>query len=83
MDGANEGAQKATLLRLLTSFIFKGTNGDPFSSGLVHFVAVLRIDTEMGRLRLAPQYSYMLAGVVYCTRVLAIEALLPSTRRQS
>ena len=37
----------------------------------------------MGRLRLAPQYSYMLAGVVYYTRVLAIEALLPSTRRQS
>ena len=83
LDGADEGVQKATLLRLLTSFIFEGTNGDPFSSGLVHFVAVLGIDAGMGRLRLAPQYSYMLAGVVYCTRVLAIEALLPSARRQS
>jgi hypothetical protein len=43
---------------------------------------VLGIDGEMDRLRTAKSYSYMLAGVVYCTRVIAVEALLPSTRRE-
>ena len=39
------------------------------------------IDPEMERLRTAKNYSYMLAGVVYCTRVLGVEALLPSRER--
>ncbi|TKA62306.1 hypothetical protein B0A55_12932, partial [Friedmanniomyces simplex] len=36
----------------------------------------------MFRLRQANDFSYMLAGVVYCTRVLAIEVILPSDQRQ-
>src|SRR4051812_20556474 len=35
----------------------------------------------MGRLRKADSYSYMLAGVVYCVRVVAVEVLLPSAER--
>ncbi|KAF2178763.1 hypothetical protein K469DRAFT_675267 [Zopfia rhizophila CBS 207.26] len=37
----------------------------------------------MDRLRTAKNYSYMLAGVVYCTRVIAVEALLPSAEREA
>jgi hypothetical protein len=81
LNGSNEKLQIATLLQLLTSFIFEGTGDDPFNSGLVHFLAVLGIDAQTGRLRTAKNYSYMLAGVVYCTRVIAIEALLPAAER--
>jgi hypothetical protein len=69
------------MLQVLASFIFTGIGDDPFSSGLIHFLAVLGIDAAMDRLRTAKNYSYMLAGVVYCTRVIAVEALLPSAKR--
>ena len=69
------------LLNLLTSFIFTTTGDQPFSSGLVHFLAVLGIDSDANCLRTAKNYSYMLAGVVYCVRVLSVEKLLPSARR--
>jgi len=81
LDGRDELAQVQSLVLVLASFIFRGTGDDPFSSGLVHFLAVLGIDAEMDRLRTAKNYSYMLAGVVYCIRVVAIEALLPSSMR--
>jgi hypothetical protein len=42
---------------------------------------VLGINTETKRLRTAKNYSYMLAGVVYCMRVLGVEKLLPMARR--
>jgi hypothetical protein len=42
---------------------------------------VLGIDTQTNRLRNAKNYSYMLAGVVYCIRVLAVEKLLPAAAR--
>jgi hypothetical protein len=51
------------------------------SSGLVQFLAILGIDTETNRLRTAKNYSYMLAGMVYCVRVLGMEKLLPMARR--
>lgn len=82
LDGESENRQLDALLRVLSSFIFESTGDNPFSSGLVHFLAVLGIDKDMGRLRTAKNYSYMLAGVVYCTRVIAAEALLPSTTRK-
>jgi hypothetical protein len=41
------------------------------STGLVQFLAVLGIDPDMARLRTAKNYSYMLAGMVYCTQVIA------------
>jgi len=69
------------MLRLSASFIFRGVGDRPFSSGLIHFLAVLGIDAELDRLRTAKNYSYMLAGIVYCARVLGVEALLPSGQR--
>jgi TctA family transporter len=41
-------------------------------------LAVLGIDADMGRLRTATDYSTVPAGVLYCMRVIAAEALLPS-----
>jgi hypothetical protein len=47
----------------------------------VQFLAVLGIDREIGRLRTAKNYSFMLAGMVYGVRVLSIKKLLPADRR--
>jgi hypothetical protein len=70
-----------TLLTSLASFIFVQYPREPLSCGFVQFLAVLGIDGEMGRLRTAKNYSFMLAGVVYCVRVLGIEKLLPAGGR--
>ncbi|KAH0352647.1 hypothetical protein KCU83_g3356, partial [Aureobasidium melanogenum] len=78
---SDDSARTDTLLRLIKSFVFVTVRGDVFSSGLLHFLAVLSIDEEMGRLREANDFSYMLAGVVYCTRIFAVEAILPSAER--
>ena len=69
------------LLNVLASFIFQSVSNDLFRSGLLHFLAVLGIDGEMDRLRTAKHYSYMLASIVYCVRVLAVEKLLPAAQR--
>jgi hypothetical protein len=42
---------------------------------------VLGINREIGRLRTAKNYSFMLAGVVYCVRVLGLEKLLLMRQR--
>jgi hypothetical protein len=42
----------------------------------MQFLAILGINGEIGRLRIAKNYSFMLVGVVYCVRVLSIEKLL-------
>jgi len=77
----NDDVKIDALLKLIKSFIFVTVRGDVFSSGLLHFLAVLSIDEEMGRLRKANDFLYMLAGVVYCTRVFAVEAILPLAER--
>ena len=79
-SGYDEKAQVAKVIELLGSFIFQEAGDRPFSSGLVHFLAVLGIDEETNRLRVAEDYSYMLAGMVYCTRVLAVESACPTVR---
>ena len=81
LDREEKEAQMEALVEVLASFIFEPVGDRPFSSGLVHFLAVLGIDAEMDRLREAKHYSYMLAGVVYCVRVLGVEKLLPAARR--
>ncbi|KAL2350057.1 hypothetical protein BJ546DRAFT_810284, partial [Cryomyces antarcticus] len=77
----DEEMQVEKMLELLSSFIFQTVGDRPFSSPLVHFLAVLGIDEEMNRLRTADNYSYMLVGVVYCVRALGVEGLLPSAQR--
>jgi superfamily II DNA helicase RecQ len=73
--------QMKALLDFYESLIFQGVRGDVFKSAILHFLAVLGIDEEINRLRQANDFSYMLAGVVYCVRVLAVEIILPSTER--
>jgi len=83
LDDNDEKVQVNALLLVLASFIFQHTENMPLvESGLLHFLAVLGIDAETKRLRTAKNYSYMLAGMVYCTRVIAVEALLPSGSRK-
>jgi hypothetical protein len=53
------------------------------STSLIQFLAVLGIDVDTDRLQTAKNYSYMLAGMVYCVRVLALEKLLPGGQRDT
>ena len=53
-----------------------------FKSAILHFLAMLRIDEKINRLRQANDFSYILASVVYCVRVLAVEIILPSAERE-
>jgi hypothetical protein len=77
---AQRKAQLEALLNMLTSFFFTLTGNKPFSSRLVHFLAVLGINSNTNHLRTAKSYSYMLAGVAYCIHVLSVEKLLLSAR---
>jgi hypothetical protein len=49
---------------------------------MLHFIAILGIDEENNRLKEVNDYSYMLASLVYCTRVISLEFLLPSKNRE-
>jgi hypothetical protein len=53
-----------------------------FKSTVLHFLAVLGIDEEISRLRQANDFLYMLAGIVYYVRVLAVKIILLSTERE-
>ena len=54
---------------------------DRFDSPMIHFAAVLGIVEEENRLRRGDEYSYMLAGFMYCIRVLLVEHALPAATR--
>ncbi|KAH6619076.1 hypothetical protein C7974DRAFT_342236, partial [Boeremia exigua] len=81
LDNGDRAAQITVLLDSLSSFILTSYGNEVLSAGLVQFLAVLGIDTETKRLRTAKNYSYMLAGMVYCTRVVGVEKLLPAAGR--
>ena len=72
----------ACMLDFCRTLIFFQFAGSEFESGLVHFCAVLAIDEEAKKLRRASDYSYMVAGVIYCARILAAEMLLPASERE-
>lgn len=67
----------------LQQFLFHHIGGEPFKSGLLHFVAILGIDEENRRLREAVNFSYVVAGLVWSLRVLAAEILLPAHQREN
>jgi hypothetical protein len=69
------------LLTSLALFIFVKYPREALSCGLVQFLTMLGIDRGMGRLRTAKNYLFMLAGMVYCVRVLGLETLLPARGR--
>ncbi|KAF1923107.1 uncharacterized protein M421DRAFT_76317, partial [Didymella exigua CBS 183.55] len=76
-------AQTEALLASISSFVFTTYYPIALSTGLIQFLAVLGYDTGTDRLRTAKNYSYMLAGMVYCVRVVAVEALLPGSQRSA
>jgi hypothetical protein len=49
---------------------------------MLHFIAILSIDEENNRLKEANDYSYILTGLVYYTRIIGLEFLLPSKNRE-
>jgi hypothetical protein len=79
----NPKSQQQALLEFYESLIFQHVRGDTFKSAILHFLAVLGINEETRRLREANDFSYMLAGMVYCIRVIAAEIILPSEEREA
>jgi hypothetical protein len=53
-----------------------------FKSAILYFLAVLRINEEMRQLQEANDFSYMLASIVYCIRVIVVEIVLLSEERE-
>ena len=70
------------MLQLCHSLIFIHVAQDPYRSSLVHFAGVLGIDRDQRRFRSASDYSYILAGLVYGVRILAVEKLIPREARE-
>jgi hypothetical protein len=81
LDHGDRAAPINVLLDSLSSFILTSYDNKALSSGSVQFLVVLGIDAETKRLRRAKNYSYMLARMVYCVRVLGVEKLLPAAGR--
>jgi hypothetical protein len=77
-NGEEEAVQLATLLAFVETFVFSKVYHEPFDCPTVHFLVVLGIDEENDRLRTGNDYSYRVAGLVYCFRVFALEAVLPA-----
>jgi hypothetical protein len=79
--GDEEAAQSATLLTFIETFVSSRVYHEPFDCPTVHFLAVLGIDKENDRLRTGNDYSYRVAGLVYCFCVFASETILPADQR--
>src|SRR6202035_1471903 len=69
---------------LIMSMIIQSLKGcDRFDRPIIHFAAVLGIVEDENRLRRGDEYLYMLAGFMYCVRVLFVEyTLLVATRAE-
>jgi superfamily II DNA helicase RecQ len=80
--GENEDIQVQKMSALMMSMILQSLKGcDRFDSPVIHFAAVLGIVEDENRLRRGDEYSYMLAGLMYCVRVLFVEHTLPAATR--
>ena len=80
--GWDDKAQMKALLAWYESLIFQKVRADVFKSAIMHFLSVLGINEEDYRLRQANDFSYMLAGMVYCMRVVGVEVILPVGERE-
>lgn len=80
-SGEEEAAQLAALLAFVKTVVFSKVSHEPFDCPTIHFLAVLGIDEKNDRLRTGNDYSYRMAGMVYCFRVFAFEAVLPAEQR--
>jgi superfamily II DNA or RNA helicase len=71
------------ILEFFRHVLFQHIRVNVFESPLIHFLAVLGIDEDTCRLREGNDFSYMLAGLVYCSRVLGVEIILPKMLRKT
>jgi hypothetical protein len=71
------------MLEFFRHVLFQHVRVDVFESPLLHFLAVLGIDEDTHRLREGNDFSYMLAGIVYCCRVVGVEIILPKASRKA
>ena len=67
----------------ISLFIFATYYLEALSTSLIQFLAVLRINPKIVRLQTAKNYSYMLAGIVYCTQVVRAARLLLGSQRDT
>lgn len=81
--GQSARQKRKVLLEFLETVIFQYVRGTGFSNVLLHFLAVLGINEQTRRLRAANDFSYMLGGVVYCVRLVAIEIIMPKESRRT
>jgi hypothetical protein len=78
----DEDTQVQKMSMLIMSMILQSLKGyDRFDSPMIYFVAVLGIVEDENRLRRGDEYLYMLAGFMYCVRVLFVEYILPAATR--
>ncbi len=82
-DPGGGGDIARSILDLSATFIFQKVYHQPFESPMLHFMAILGIDAENNRLRTGNDYSYMLAGLLYCARVVGLELMLPCAHRKT
>ncbi|CAD0056124.1 unnamed protein product [Aureobasidium pullulans] len=78
-----EDDQIPAMVELCKVLLFRKVWNDRFDSAMIHFMAVMGIDETNARLRDGNDYSYMIAGLVYVSRLVAAEALLPSLEREN
>jgi hypothetical protein len=83
LDSSDRAGQMEALIASISSFNFTEYHPVALSTGLIQFLAVLGIDSEMARLQTAKNCSYMLAGMLYCMRVIALTKLLPASQRET
>ena len=83
LDSDDKAAQTEALLALISLFVFTTYHPVALSTSLIQFLAVLRYNTDTDRLQTAKNYLYILAGIVYCVRVVAVKTLLPSSQRST
>jgi hypothetical protein len=81
-SGDDQEEQTQNMMAVFMSMIMQSLKGlDRFDSPIIHFAAVLGIVEDENRLRRGDEYSYMLAGFMYCVRVLFVEHTLPAATR--
>ncbi|KAG6069300.1 hypothetical protein E4U32_000014 [Claviceps aff. humidiphila group G2b] len=73
---------RSALLNYSQTFIFQSVYYELFDSPMLHAMAILGIYGEEARLKEGHECSFMVAGLLYCSRVIASEMLLPSQDRE-
>jgi superfamily II DNA or RNA helicase len=73
---------KQKLLGFCVEVIAHKLKYDIFDSPLLHFMGVLAVDERKGRFKGPEHFTYTLAGVIYCGRVMMTEHTFPKALRE-